>query len=241
MIYWSEIDEKRFGLKTAKLSVCSAFPGLQSELNVFKANKGQLFIVRCDASLNETIFQLQQAGFFLVDTMLTFSLSREGLIAIDTPKEGVEVFVANSSHKTILNEIAAEAFSNYRGHYHNNPALSKTCCDEVYIDWAGNLVTRPNMADAVFISKVNGKYAGFASLKASGKRAKAGLLGIIPEFQGEGLSRVLHHQRFQWCIENGVKEILVETSLNNTKYINILFSMGYSFISGTQIFHLNNF
>jgi GNAT superfamily N-acetyltransferase len=243
MFVWSPLDEKRFGLKTAKLSINSSCNNISEQLTIFKREQGRLFIVRCDTGLSDTIFKLQTVGFFTTDTMLTFSISPDFLVKQDfKTNSSFEVVQAQEKDSDILASISRKAFAGYCGHYHNNPGLDKNHCDEVYVDWARNLVLNKSMADVVYMCRLKEFYTGFASLKVNAEgMAKAGLLGVVPSQKGKGISRLLHQKRFQWCIDNGIKEIQVETSINNKVYLNLLIGLGFKYVSAVQIFHLNNF
>ena len=240
MYSWSKLDEKRFGLKTAKLSINSEDLDIPALVKSFKKQGGQLFIVRCNSILNKGIFELQKQGFFLTDTMLTFSINPSHFKEKKKKVKGLDICLAKSEDSEALAVLSQKAFKAYKGHYHNNPSLDDQKCSEVYSDWASQLPLKKEMADAVFIAKIDGAFAGFASLKiADNKTAKAGLLGVDPEYRGKGISQHLHLWRFNWCQQNSLEEILVETSLNNKAYINILAKTGFKFISSIQIFHLN--
>jgi len=242
MISWSVLDEMRFGLKTAKLTIDSTDIDVFGEVENFKNGNGKLLIARCDSRLTGTLAQLQSLGFFLADSMLTFTIDPESIKHDYQNNPGTEVFLASKNDSECLAEIARKAFAGYRGHYHNNPSLDDNICDEAYIDWARNLVLGEKMADAVFLCRTGGKLVGFASLKVNeGGGAKAGLLGVLPEFRGKGVGKILHQARFQWCLNKDIREIHVETSLNNPIYINVLLRLGFEFFKGTQIMHLNCF
>ena len=236
-LLWSALDQERFGLKTAKIIITNPGISITKLLNEFRNEKGELLIARCDSKLTNTIIELQKEGFFLTDTMLTFSI-KDFSKPSEKNNNNIEIAPANDNEGDILAEIGEKSFKNYRGHYHNNPYLDNDKCSEVYIDWAGKLCTVKAMADAVFIARVNGKPAGFASLKVIDNGiARAGLLGVVPEFEGMGISKLLHHHRFSWCKANQIAELQVETSLNNTKYVNNLIKMGFRFNYSTQILH----
>ena len=240
MFSWSSLDEKRFGLKTAKLSIINDDVDVTQLVEEFKSKNGQLFIIRCRSSLTNKIYQLQNIGFFITDTILTFSTS-SCAIAKNKSGSNIEVSLATSKDGPFLEQIAKKAFKDYRGHYHNNPLLDDNKCAEVYIDWAQRLCKEKEIADAVFIARINKNPAGFASCKIIEKNtAKAGLLGVDPLFRRSGISCLLHYSRWKWCVENSVNEFYVETSLNNVNYINNLNKIGFHLCFSTQIFHLIN-
>jgi len=241
MYFWSILDKKRFGLKTARLNLNEEVVDVNNIIQSFITKKGQLFIVKCNSLNNEMIFQLQKKGFFLTDTMLTFS--RSSIIkSEDVSDLCAEIAYARPSDSSLLADLAQRSFANYRGHYHHNPLLDNKLCDEVYTDWARRLCIDKSLADEVFLAMQNGKYVGFASLKVDEKGiAKGGLLGVIPEYRGKGISRFLHIHRLLWCSNKNVKEIQVEISLNNKMYINLLIQMGFKLEYSNQVFHLNNF
>jgi GNAT superfamily N-acetyltransferase len=171
--------------------------------------------------------------------MLTFTINPTHFKGNDKKVKGLDIYLAHSEDSEALADISQKAFKGYRGHYHNNPFLDEKKCSEVYFDWARQLPLIKEMADAVFIARMDGASAGFASLKVMDNQiAKAGLLGVDPSYRGRRVSTMLHHERFKWCIENGIKEFEVETSLTNTNYISILNQIGFKIKSSVYIFHL---
>lgn len=238
MFKWSDIDSRRFKLNTAKLIIEDQLADISPMVKIFHEKNGQLFIIRCNTFLTETIHQIQNAGFFLTDTMLTFSLSIQSVSLKKKYADKFEIVVARKGDSEMLGEIAKKAFFGYKGHYHQNPFLDDKLCDEIYVDWAKNLVTNKAMSDVVFIAKTGDKPIGFASLKVENRQAKAGLLGVIPEYRGMGISRVLHQERFLWCSKNSINLIRVESSISNKNYMNLLVKLGFNFHSSKYIFHL---
>lgn len=240
MLHWSELDYERFNLKTAKIYVTEDLD-LHTLITDFRKEGGQLLIAKCDTSYHQSLNQLFNEGFFVTDTILKYSMEVDSAQHDQYDSSSIDVQVADKSISHKLGEITKEAFQDYQSHYHNNPCLDSSLCDEVYEDWAKNLVIRDGMADAVFAGRYNGNIAGFASLKVQKEVAVAGLLCVDPEFEGEGVAKFLHQKRFEWCRDHEIRKFQINTSINNQKYINLLISMGYRFHSSVYVLHLNNF
>ncbi len=238
MLKWSEIDYKRFHLKTAKLTIDDQHIDIAPIIEIFQKENGRLFIIRCNSGLNDVIHQLHKTGFFLTDTMLTYSINVKDSNLSKKYTDKFQIVNALADDSEILGEMAQSSFAGYRSHYHKNPFLDNQLCDQVYIDWARNLVIKEGMSDVVFIAKSGNKSVGFASLKVENGEAKAGLLGVIPEYRGLGISHILHQERFQWCKSNSINKIAVETSLSNINYITILSDLGFKLHSSKHVFHL---
>ncbi|MDG5800645.1 GNAT family N-acetyltransferase [Marinilabiliaceae bacterium ANBcel2] len=242
MFQWSKIDEDRFGYKTAKWSITEKTSKTNEIINQFKLENGELLIVRVNAKLHSTLFQLQENGLFITDTMITLNLPVSKLNLKENNNSNIDITNATSGNQKIIKEITRMAFKEYKGHYNNNPLLDTNKCNEVYIDWSGKLVENKTMADEVFIAKINNNIIGYASVKVDDKRiAKTGLLAVLPQYQNQGVSKALNQHRLQWCKNEGINEIQVETSLNNVKYINILTGIGFKAKSSIHVLHLNNF
>ena len=170
--------------------------------------------------------------------MLTFHYSISDYKSIDIKDKHIEIMTGSKNDTQLLKELSSEIFSQYHGHYHHNPFLDSELCNELYSDWAGNLVTKKTMADVVFICKVNGRAAGFSSLKINRKGiAIAGLLGVMPTYRKMGIGKWLHIKRFEWCLLQGIDRIHVETGINNKPYIHLLNHIGYTYHSANHIFH----
>lgn len=240
MLHWSNLDNERFNLKTAKLSIDKSYY-LQEILENFRKKGGELLIAQCDTSYSKRLFNLFEAGFILTDTTLTYSMDVESAYGQGRGTTSIDIYVADEAINDTLGEIASRAFHNYQSHYHNNPRLDRERCDEVYVDWAKNLVLRDDMADIVFACSYDGHIAGFSSLQIENEVGIAGLLCVDPNFKGKGIAKGLHQERLKWCREKNIKEFRVETSINNETYIRLLTNLGYRFHSAKYILHLNNF
>ncbi|NBC05216.1 MAG: GNAT family N-acetyltransferase [Bacteroidetes bacterium] len=240
MLHWSELDNERFNLKTAKIYVDEDID-IDTLLTDFRKEQGQLLIAKCDTSYKQSLNKLFDEGFFVTDTILKFSMDVDSSLDDNYDDSSIEVQVADKSISHKLGEITKEAFQDYKSHYHNNPCLDSSRCDEVYEDWAKNLVIKDGMADVVYACRYNGNIAGFASLKVQKEVAVAGLLCVDPEFEGEGVAKILHQKRFEWCRDHEIRKFQINTSINNQNYINLLINMGYRFHSAVYVLHLNNF
>lgn len=82
--------------------------------------------------------------------------------------------------------------------------------------------------DLCMIKRVDGKIAGFVTVRVDNDDASIGLIGVLPEYQALGLGKSLIHCAESYAFEQGCKTLSVATQLSNLKAMNLYMRSGYS-------------
>lgn len=222
----SPLDTRRFGVQTAK-AVLVAPDDLPAVLNFCRANQVALTIARCPAHGLSTVQKLEQAGFFLTDTLVYYKRDlAKSPIPDDTPQ--VTIRLVQPADQMAVGAVAAESFRGYFGHYHADPRLDRAKCDEVYVDWAVRSCVSREVAHEVLIAEANGAVVGFATLRLNNADEGEGVLfGVAPAAQGRGLYRSFMIRGLNWCREQGARHMLVSTQVTNIAVQKVWARLGF--------------
>jgi len=115
-----------------------------------------------------------------------------------------------------VRRIAREAFRGYYGHYHADPRLDRTACDDLYADWAVRSCLQKNLADEVLIAEPAGEQLGFLTLKDLGTGDADGrLFAVAPWAQGRGIGQALLVEGLYRCQEHGIAGMVISSQITN--------------------------
>jgi len=224
----SALDEKRFGVQTAKaVNVTSE---TVSELETFcRDHAVQLAIARVNATHLDAVQQMEGAGYRMMDTLVYY--------AFKFPKAPIPQ--DDASHHLRLSQpadaggvakMAADSFKGYYGHYHADSRLDNALCDAVYVEWAEKSVTNPDLADAVYVVESETGLDGFATLRMNDPEEGEGILfGVAPHAQGQGIYRSMMIQGMHWCSGNGAQRMVVSTQIINVAVQKVWARLAFEF------------
>lgn len=209
---------QRFGVRVALVDTLTA-AGLEAVLARCAAEDVHLLIARCPTTDLPAAHALEAAGARLMDTLVYYRRAL-GPDAPPLPPPPVEAAIraARAEDADRVEAIAAAAFAGYASHFHADPRLERAACDAVYTSWARQSVLTPGVADAVIVAEVEGRVAGFLTLKWADETTGEGpLYGVAPEFQGRGLGQALLHHGLHWFAERGAARMQMSTQVTNTR------------------------
>ena len=235
-IAYSEIDQKRFGYRTAKAFITST-QEIEKVFAFSQEKKIQFLIARCGTNNLKIAQELEKEGFILTDTLIYY---RFNLITIDNqllnPPNLIRM-VRNETDAEQVADVAKKAFKNYFGHYHADSRLDQESCDDVYIDWAYRSCLDKSVADQVIVSESNGKIDGFATLKFYSEEGEGILFGIAPEAQRQGRYKIFIQNGLHLCKEQGLSAMIVSTQLQNYAVQKVWVRMGFEPYASYYTFH----
>lgn len=161
----SEIDTQRFGFKIAKINEFNE--GFEDLVNDLRNVGVKLIISRVPSDNVVLVNRLEELNFRIKDTQLTFMHDLKGIDAFQKDlinKENIKVVLAKKEDVNDVGKIALQSFKGY-GHYSANKMLDPIKSNEIYEDWAKKSCIDKNVADYMFVAKLNNKIGGFLSLK----------------------------------------------------------------------------
>jgi GNAT superfamily N-acetyltransferase len=233
----SDIDERRFGYRTAKASrvTLDAVPEM---LAFCRDRRVQLLIVRCSAADIRVAQALERAGCQLMDTLIyyTRSLTRTPPPS-DTGRFPVRPMPPGEADS--VSQVAAEAFRDYKiGHYHADPRLDPAACDAVYASWAHALCLSRGASSEVLVAGKEGTILGFGAVRLNNPLEGEGVLfGLAPAAQGFGIYTSLVIKGMEWCKEKGARRFIISTQLSNWQVQRAWTRMGMEPNSAYYTFH----
>jgi hypothetical protein len=235
-IHLSELDEKRFGVVTAKMNM-EANDELDTAVVWCKVHNVQFLIARIATDQIDIAQRLEHTGFYLTDTLVYFRNKKIKLSTFKLPS-GYSWRLAAANDAEAVNSLAKQTFGGYSGHYHADPKLDAKDCDLVYSSWAANSCADQSLADAVILIFKETEVAGFATLKRVEDYMCEGILfGVGPKHQGKSLYKSLMDLAQQWAIESHYSQMIVSTQVTNLAVQKVWCRQGFEPYKSFYTFH----
>jgi GNAT superfamily N-acetyltransferase len=171
-------------------------------------------IARCSTQDLPAAWTMERLGFCLMETLVYFrrDLKRQPL----PERRDVLIHSAMPDDVDAVRQIAREAFRGYDGHYHADPRLERSACDDLYVDWAVRSCSQKDLADEVLIAEQEGERLGFLTLKLlETGDADGRLYAVVPRDQGRGIGQALLVDGLYWCLEHGMRGMVISTQITN--------------------------
>jgi GNAT superfamily N-acetyltransferase len=235
-IQLSPLDEERFGIKTARAAVATP-EDVTAALDFCRAHQAVFLIARCAANELPTVQQMERQGFLLMDTLLYY-VRHLAKPPIPEDRNHSLIRPIRSGEEAQVREIAAQSFEGYMGHYHADPRLDKAHCDAAYISWAVRSATSREVADEVLVADVDGRLAGFATLRRNNDQEGEGVLyGVAPWAQGRGIYRSFMLQSMEWGKAQGFARMFYSTQVTNIAVQKVWVRVGAEMSHAYYTFH----
>jgi GNAT superfamily N-acetyltransferase len=232
----SAIDEERFGIRVARIG--NLAPDVLDETMQFCHDQAvQMLIARTPSQEIRFVQQLEELGFRLMDTLVYY---RRDLTRTPIPesRDAALIRPVQADEEATVREIAAQSFQGYFGHYHADPRLDQAACDAAYISWAERSCLDREVADEVLVAELDGRLVGFATLRRNTSEQGEGVLfGIAPTAQGKGIYYSFIVHGMQWCLANGMREMVVSTQITNLAVQKVWVRVGFEPFQFYYTFH----
>jgi len=233
----SPLEEERFGVRTVRVNELVA-ADLSEVLAFCRSHAVRMLIARCRAEDLGAAQACEEAGGRLMDTLVYYGLdlARQSGSVLETT---AAIRLARAEEADELCAIAASAFQGYRGHYHADPRLDPAACDAAYTSWVRRSLLDRSVADAVFACLVDGRVAGFATMRRNSPEEGEGVLfGVAPWAQGRGIYRDLIRRGVRWCQAEGCARMVVSTQVTNVAVQKVWVRQGFEPTHAHYTFHL---
>ncbi|RPE90999.1 dTDP-4-amino-4,6-dideoxy-D-galactose acyltransferase [Frederiksenia canicola] len=166
-----------------------------------------------------TIHWLQQHGFQLVETEITFVLE---FAKFPEKLTACECRIAEKTDVAALKKLVGSAFPHTR---FRPPYFSQAENQRFYAKWIENAV-KGEFDDLCLIAEQDGKLQGTISLRFNGKTAKIGLLAVASEFQRQGIAKRLLSAAISHAKHHNAENLHITTQLSNIAAISLYQSIG---------------
>lgn len=232
----SQLDEARFGFRTARaLNVREA--DLPHIHQFCQEHDIRFCIVRCAMEELGAAQALEDTGFRLMDTLVYY---QRDLHRTPIPSDTGHILIrpASAEDSAAIVAVAIESFQGYRGHYHADSHLDPDKCDQVYASWAERSVASRDVADQVLVAELDGRIAGFATLRLNSPDVGEGVLFGVARFaQGRGIYRSFMVRGMDWCAEQGRRVMIVSTQITNLAVQKVWVRIGFELSHAYYTFH----
>ncbi|RDH39898.1 MAG: GNAT family N-acetyltransferase [Candidatus Aquirickettsiella gammari] len=160
---------------------------------------------------------------FLADKKITYFLDLRSL-NLAFPYADVEIYpaqIASPELEGIALEIAQ--FSRFS----NDPKLTTEQANTLYKAWINNACQKI-AAKIVLVIKKQGFIIGMLSIDEKHGRGDLSLLGVAPDYQGQGLGKRLVYAALAWCIAQNYSFSQVVTHKANVKARHLYETCGFT-------------
>jgi GNAT superfamily N-acetyltransferase len=228
----SDLDTNHFGIRAARADDVTT-DSLPHIVQFCRDERVRLLIARCNAANLPTARVMCSTGFDLMDTLVYANGPLDG----PPPRSSGPTVLrsARPGDRAVVEAIARESFTNYFGHYHSDPRLDPIACTEVYVSWALRAFSG-EAADATFIGEVDGRIAGFLSVRG-GEHAMAPIAGVTASARGLGVYRTLVEEAVRWAMADGSRTISISTVVTNSVSLNTWLRVGLRTCGAAYTFH----
>lgn len=186
-----------------------------------RKNKIQYAIIRIPSQNYELAQFLEANNFRIVDSLVELSLL---LSSVDIEK--VEhIREASLNDAEALSRIALEAFSDTR--FFHDPLISKESAGKIYSQWVKNSLSG-TAANRVLVYENKGKILGFATIQNNGHIP---LIAVLIDQRGKGVGKALCKAAVTVSKEFGVKNVAIETQINNIPGLRAYLNSGFKIIN----------
>ncbi|OQB49965.1 MAG: Mycothiol acetyltransferase [Deltaproteobacteria bacterium ADurb.Bin151] len=232
----SPLEEIRFGIKTARAANLT-LNNLFQVIEFCQNHAVRLLIARCHAHEIDVVQEMERIGFTLTDTLVYYVRNLKN-VPLPQLAPSIEIRPMMISENDQVQNIAAEAFSNYISHYHADARLNRSLCDETYKDWARNACNHRDDTHDVLVALREGRILAFATLQMNDRRQGEGVLfGVSPSSQGSGLYKALMTAGMHWCAEAHAQEMIVSTQIINIAVQKVWSRLGFEPRNYVYTFH----
>jgi ribosomal protein S18 acetylase RimI-like enzyme len=172
--------------------------------------------------------RLEDAGFRIVDTALTFTARAAEIPA----QSGFELCLARSDDRASVGAIAREAFRFSR--FHLDPSIPDAVARKIKATWAENFFDG-RRGDAMIVAMADGELAGFLLLlRAPSDRLVIDLIAVQARFRGRGIARAM----IGWAAATmPAAEFVVGTQAANTPSVRLYESLGFRLSNAQLVLH----
>lgn len=233
-IQLSAIDEGRFGIRSARVSSVTS-EDLPTILEECRSHQVVFLIARCPSDDLPAVQAMEQEGFLLMDSQVTYSHS------LPTPSvatEGVVLRPVRPDEAEVVSALAAAAFRSYGGHYHADTRLNRARCEEVYPSWAYRSCVSREVADEVLVAERDHQLAGFVTLKMNDDlEGDVPLYGVHPAMQRQQVGRSLISGALDWFQTRGAERMMISTQITNLSSQKVWIRLGFEPSAHFYTFH----
>ena len=195
--------------------------------------EGQIFIwSKISVEDIEKLVCLQNLGFYVVDTNIQFSLSKELFL-----KNNFNIRFAKPSDEMEIKLIAKNAFKHSR--FYRDPYISNQVACKIKEEWVGNFFLG-NRGKWMIVIEEDSHIKGFLQLVYKHKDIIViDLIAIDEKNRGKGLAKNMISFAYTNCLKKR-GTIEAGTQIANTSSIKFYSKIGFNMNSASYVLHKHN-
>jgi dTDP-4-amino-4,6-dideoxy-D-galactose acyltransferase len=204
---------------------------LNLEIKKLYNNEGaEIIYVFSDAELPD--FMINDSGGQLVDIKLLFEKKIKPLYeGVDF--SGISLYSDNNADSQLL-DLAIQ--SGIESRFKKDIRLPIGCFERMYEIWIDKSVKK-EMANAVFIHKIENQTVGLVTVKLMDDFGEVGLFAVDEKYRGQRIGKLLLQRTEKYLIENKRDILLIPTQEANAGAVKFYKSNGYLIKRRTYIYH----
>lgn len=193
-------------------------------------------IVLCSARLNhgklaESMF-LEARGFRFIE--MNYRPRLTGLQALTFGTEDIEIALVQKEDHDFLIDQVAKTFG--FGRFHQDARIGSEMGNKRYQVWIRNSFSASHQT--VYKCLHNDKIIGFFVVEyPDNNQCFWSLVGILPEYQGQGFGRSVWRAMLRWNQQQGVDIVSTSISSHNVAVFNLYVPLGFRFPEPQMTFH----
>ncbi len=201
--------------------------------SVTLGKKPGFYYAKVPTSDIRSVQALQRAGFYVVDTNVTYERLSVSSRSPATRK-GLQIRLAQDADYQTAQDIAARCFHTSR--FHLDPGIKRELAHRIKREWVRSYA-RGLRGDALMVAEWKGRIVGFLALISSPKEKvqTVDLIGIAPEYQRQGFAQALLER---WMTNSKRFEHLrVGTQVANTVSVRLYEKLGFRLRESAYVLH----
>ncbi|MCC6395222.1 MAG: GNAT family N-acetyltransferase [Bryobacterales bacterium] len=246
---WSPLswDSRQFGISAARLEFllaredCIRRTILKTSLEGSHEAGIRHLTARVDSADLSGAHALEEAGFEVIDGILTFGMRLDGRMAGAEVSGPVEVGLYKKDQLEGIVKLASKAYQFDR--FHADSALRPGVADRIHAEWLRNSC-EGGAADVVITATRDKEVLGFVTVKADyeierlcGVRlATIVLVATAEAARGMGIGTAMTNFTLRWLADRQVRGVRVGTQLRNIAACRLYESCGFRLIGSGLTF-----
>lgn len=177
----------------------------------------------------ETVLYLQNQGFQVIDTNVTFALNLEQAQAYTTTPP-YKIVLAEPQHEKQVHDCAEKSFIYTR--YHLDPKVSVSHANQIKAEWASNFF-KGQRGQKMTLAMHEDQVVGFCQILEPNPLTRViDLIAVDENHRRKGLAQAMIMHAL-----NGEEKIIVGTQVSNIPSIRCYESMGFQLIKSQYVLH----
>ncbi len=186
-----------------------------------------------DGSQDSSPWQAEKDGYHLMDLRVTFAIDLERVnLEEDSP---MKIELASATDLPEVKRMAGEFHGLSR--FFADPHFDRELCKKMYEVWIERDASQPDRF--LWVSRQDDGLVGYtsASINHGAQTAEIGLVGVNPDFRGQGSGRKIQLAVLRELKQLGVRQVEVVTQGRNIAAQNLYAKSGYGIKSIDLWYH----